>query len=196
MSKSIEIFKAHLYDDVSKLNHLPERTLNRLLRIRSGYTLWLQYPNKKNKEIVLHLTNQFKIEKSVAYQDVLAIQELLGSFQKSSKDWHQYNFNKMIQKSYEVAEKKNNSDAMTKAAAAYAKYNQLDKEITSATPWEDLKPQPFEMTENPEVIGIKRVPNIKDKIANLFAKYKEDINTIEDVTYEDVDIDFLNNEEQ
>ena len=194
-ASTLELCKQHLYTDKDRLNHLPEQTRNRLIRIRSGYTLMMEFPSKKSKDIAMHLMQQYNIEKSVAYDDVRLIQDLMGSLQRASKDWHLYNFNQKVHKAYDMAEAMKNPGEMVKAMAAYGKFNQLDQADETQFPWETVKPQQFEMTENPEVLGIKRIPNVKEKIAKLFEKYKEDIQTVEDVTYEDVDIDFMQDEE-
>lgn len=193
MSKTttLELCRRHLYDDVSKLNDMPENVRSRLLRIRSGYTLWNEFPNKKQKEIAQHLMQMYDIQKSVAYDDIRLIQDLLGSINRSSKDWHLYQFNLKINKAYEIAEKNNDPDAMVKAMAAYGKFNQLDKEDPSEFPWDEIRPQNFEITSDPSVIGIKPIPNLKEKIAQLYKKYQEDLQSVEDVTYEEIDIESL-----
>jgi len=191
MSKTstLEICRRHLYDDVTKLEHLPENIRSRLLRIRSGYTLWNEFPRKKQKDIAQHLMQMYGIEKTTAYDDIRLIQDLLGSINRASKDWHLYQFNLRINRAYEIAETKQDSDAMTKAMAAYGKYNQLDKEDPTEFPWDEIRPQNFEITSDPSVIGIKPIPNLKDKIARLYKKYQEDLQSVEDVTFEEIDIE-------
>ena len=191
MSKTstLEICRRHLYDDVSRLNHLNEDTRNRLLRIRSGYTLWNEFPRKKQKDVAQHIMQMFGVQKSVAYDDIRLIQDLLGSVNRSSKDWHLYQFNLRINRAYEIAENKNDHDGMTKSMAVYAKFNKLDKEDPTEFPWDDIRPQSFEITSDPSVIGIKPIPNLKDKIAQLYKKYQEDLQSVEDVSYEEIDIE-------
>jgi hypothetical protein len=191
MSKTptLELCRRHLYDDVDKLKHLAENVRSRLLRIRSGYTLWNEFPRKKQKEIAQHIMQMYGVQKSVAYDDIRLIQDLLGSINRSSKDWHLYQFNMRINRAYEIAENKNDSDAMTKAMNVYGKYNQLDKDDPTEFPWDEIRPQNFEITSDPSVIGIKPIPNLKDKIAKLYAKYQEDLESVEDVTYEEMDIE-------
>ncbi len=180
-----DICVQHLYDDVDKLSHLPQQQRDKLLRIRSGYTIMNEFPSKKDREIIQHLQNQFRIERSAAYEDLRLIKDLLGSINKQSKDWHRFKFNNMIQKAYEMAELKNDPDSMVKAANTYGKYNQLDKEDAERIPWDEIVPQLYEPTDDPSVLGIKPIPNIREKIAAMKKKYMEDI---EDVTYEDIDI--------
>lgn len=180
-----DICVQHLYDDVSRLSHLPQQQRDKLLRIRSGYTIMLEFPSKKDREIILHLQNQFGIERSAAYEDLRLIKDLLGSINKQSKDWHRFRFNYRNEKAYNMAELKNDPIAMDKCNNTYGKYNQLDKEDAERIPWEDIIPQLYEATDDPSVLGIKPIPNIREKIAAMKKKYMEDI---EDVTYEDIDI--------
>jgi len=180
-----DICVQHLYDDVDKLSHLPQQQRDKLLRIRSGYTIMNEFPSKKDREIIQHLQNQFGIERSAAYEDLRLIKDLLGSINRQSKDWHRFKFNNMIQKAYEMAELKNDPDSMVKASNTYGKYNQLDKEDAERIPWEEIIPQLYEPTDDPTVLGIKRVPNIREKIAAMKNKYMGDI---EDVTYEEMDL--------
>lgn len=157
----------------------------RIIRIRDMYTLWLNYPSKKELEIAQELTMRYGIKKSAAYEDVRIIKNLLGDLNKASKDFHRWQFNNMIRKAYDLAERRKNPDAMVKAADKYGKYNQLDKEDVLDNPWETIQVQPFEPTSDPTVIGIKPVPNIKEKIAKKLKQYwNEDI---EDVTFEESD---------
>lgn len=75
---------------------------------------------------------------------------------------------------------------MAAAADKYAKYNQLDREDAFRIPWDEIVPQRFEPSSDPEVIGIRPVPGIQDKIRALKEKYLKDIEDIED---EDADFD-------
>lgn len=190
MSKkqTYDICVKHLYDDVDKLKHLGPQVIARLLRIRSAYTLMNEFPSKPDREIILHIMNEGEVEKSAAYEDLRIIKDLLGSINKQSKDWHRFKFNDQIQKAYDLAEIQKNPDAMQKAMATYAKYNQLDIEDTERMPWEDIIPQMFEPTEDPTVLGIKPIPNFREKQAALKKKYEDQI---EDVTYEEIDLKSL-----
>lgn len=184
---SLELCQKHLFDDENKLAYLTEQQQNTIKRIRSAYNLWNNNPSKRAKEIVDHLKN-LGIENHRAYEEVRIIQELLGDINKPSKDWHRYKFNAMVLKAYEIAEIKQDADAMQKAANTYAKFNQLDKEDPLKVPWDQIIPQLFEPTEDPTVLGIKPIQNIREKIAAMNKKYNSDI---EDVTYESIDIEQL-----
>jgi len=192
-SKTLDLCRQHLYSDVDKMAAVPVNIRERILRIRSGYTLWNEYPSKKDKEIAIFLMQQCNIEKSTAYDDVRLIKDLLGSINKQSKDWHLYQVNAWLDEAVIMARVKNDPDAIIKAAKVKVSANQLDKTDETEFPWEDLKVQSFEMTSDPSVIGLKKIPNLKEKIAAAFKKYAEDISFIEEVTYEEIDLDPIMN---
>ena len=108
MSKSstLELCRQHLYNDVDKMPGVPANVRERIVRIRAGYDLWSQFPSKKEKEIALHLEKLYNIEKSRAYDDIRLIKDLLGSFNKQSKDWHLYQVNAWLEEAVEMARKK------------------------------------------------------------------------------------------
>ena len=186
--QTYDICVNHLYDDISRLEYLAPQTRARVLRIRAAYTMMNEFPSKKDREIVLFIQNQFEVENHAAYEDLRIIKDLLGSINRQSKDWHRFKFNNMVMKAYEVAQLKNDPDAMQKAANTYAKYNQLDKEEQDRIPWEEIVPQTFIPTEDPSILGIKPMPNFRIKQAEMIKKYQ---GQIEDVTYEDIDIQQL-----
>ena len=185
---TLELCRKHLYDDVNDMPGVLPAVRERIVRIRAGFTYWNDFTRKKEKEIAQHLMSMYGVEKSTAYDDVRLIKDLLGNVNKASKDWYLYKTNCWLDEAVEMARVKNNEDAIIKAAAVSGKINKLDKDDPTEFPWDDLKPQSFVITSDPSVIGIKPIPNLKDKIAKLFEKYKSDIEIVEDVTYEDIDV--------
>ncbi len=49
--------------------------------------------------------------------------------------------------------------------------------------------QPFTATDDPSVLGIKPIPNIQDKIKKMLEKYRAETMDIDDVTFEDADLE-------
>ena len=190
MSKqsTLELCRKHLYDDVNNMPGVLPAVRDRIVRIRAGFTYWNDFTRKKEKEVAQHLMALYGVEKSTAYDDVRLIKELLGNINKASKDWHLYKTNCWLDEAVEMARIKNNESEIIKAAAVSGKINQLDKQDPTEFPWDDIKPQQWIITSDPSVIGIKPIPNLKDKIAKLFEKYKTDIEIVEDVTYEEIDV--------
>lgn len=74
---------------------------------------------------------------------------------------------------------------MVAAADKYGKYTQLDKEDLVDRGYDKIQVQPFEPTDDPSVIGIKPIPNIRQRIQDKIKQYWND--DIEDVDFEPVE---------
>lgn len=185
--QTLELCRVHLFDDVEKLRNvsLSQQAIERILRLRAAFNLWNKYPLKKEAEIRDFIMKQSGVEKTSAYEDIQILKILLGDFQETSKEFHRFRFNHMIDKAFEMAERKQDARGMATAAGHYAKYNKIDQEEALKIPYEDIVPQTFEPTSDPTVIGIKPIPNIREKIAGMKRKYMADI--AEDITFEETD---------
>jgi len=185
--QTLELCRLHLFDDVDKLKQVSvsQQGIDRILRLRSAFNMWNKYPLKKEAEIRDFIMKQSGVERTTAYEDIQILKILLGDFQETSKEFHRFRFNHMIDKAFEMAERKQDGRGMATAAGNYAKYNKIDQEDVLKIPYEDIVPQPFEPTSDPTVIGIKPIPNIREKIGAMKKKYMNDI--AEDITYEETD---------
>lgn len=178
----------HLFSDVDVMRRdkVPEAVISRIVRIRDLYSQWLQTPSLSDRAVVLRLCSSYGIRKSMAYEDVRLIKMLLGNINRASKDFHRWRVNAMIERAYAIAEQRKDTRGMNAASMAYIKANNLDKADSNDINWDEILVQPFDITENPEVLGIRRVPGIQEKIRRMKEKYfNEDI---EDVKYEEVDL--------
>lgn len=197
--QTLELCRLHLFDDIERLqeNKISQQGIDRILRLRAAFTMWNKYPRKKEAEIRDYIMQQSGVERTAAYEDIQILKTLLGEFAESSKEFHRFRFNFMIENAYDLAERKQDARAMAAAAGNYAKYNQLDKDDAVKIPWDEIVPQTFEPTSDPSVIGIKPVANIREKIAAMKRKYINDI--AEDIDFEEVDFneeEFFRNEEK
>ena len=185
----IDTAREHLFSDVADmtLHRLPAATQTHILRLRDLYNYWLQHPKTADKEIVLKLQNDYSLAKSQAYTDLSILKSLLGELQKTTKDYHRFRFNQMIQEAFEVARVQKDAKAMQAAAAQYAKYNQLDKEDALNFDYEKIIVQTFVPTEDPSVAGFKPIPNIREKIRSKIDFYSQDCEVIEDIEIESAD---------
>lgn len=186
--KTLELCRQHLFDDVDRMkkNGVPECTRARILRLRSAYTYWNEFPTTGDKQIRDFLMEQFGVEKTAAYEDIKLIKTLIGETSETSKSFHRWKFNQMTQETYDEAKEVGNMIVMAMTTANYGKYNQLDKEDATVIAWDDIAIQPFEPTSDPSVLGIKPVANIEARIEALKQKYMSE--DIEDITYEDIDL--------
>ena len=179
---TVEVMKKYLFADVDEMteNRVPQVTQNRILRLRDMYNYWLQYPRLKDLDIVHELMKRHKISKSIAYEDLRVIKYLLGDLNKASKDYHRYRFIQRNQETYDTAKRLNDAKAMAACDNTYAKYTQLDKEDAQDLGYDKIVVQPFVPTADPTVIGIKPVPNIRQKSADKNNSYwAEDMDEVQ-----------------
>lgn len=188
LPNTLTLVEEHLFDDVEVMerNGVPEIIQQRIIRLRDIYNRWTSSPSKKEFELVQILIANYDIKKSQAYDDLKIVKLLIGNFNTSSQEYARWKFNNMIDRTFDMAERRKDSRSMASAASYYAKFNNLDKIIPEAKEW-DIRPQPFQITEDPSILGFKRIPNIDAKIQATIKKYwNEDIETI---TFEEVDLD-------
>ena len=165
----------------------PEATINHIIRIRDVYSYWLQFPQKKDREIVCELMRRGNIQRSAAYEDLRLIKQLLGDLNKVSKDYARYRFLQMVERAYEVAENSGDARSMVAAADKLGKYMGLAEADEVDKGYDKIPVQIFAVTDNPEVIGLKRLPNARDRIKEMKQKYWNE--EIVDVEAEEVDYD-------
>lgn len=179
----------YLFTDRDKMirSGVPEATINHIIRIRDVYSYWLQFPQKKDREIVGELMRRGNIQRSAAYEDLRLIKQLLGDLNKVSKDYARYRFLQMVERAYEVAENSGDARSMVAAADKLGKYMGLAEADEVDKAYDKIPVQIFAVTDNPEVIGLKRLPNARDQIKAMKQKYWNE--EIVDVEAEEVDYD-------
>lgn len=179
----------YLFTDRDKMirSGVPEATINHIIRIRDVYSYWLQFPQKKDREIVAELMRRGNIQRSAAYEDLRLIKQLLGDLNKVSKDYARYRFLQMVERAYEVAESSGDARSMVAAADKLGKYMGLAEADEVDKGYDKIPVQIFAVTDNPEVIGLKRLPNARDLIKAMKQKYWNE--EIVDVEAEEVDYD-------
>ncbi len=179
---TLEICRKHLYDDAE---NIPEAYRERIKRVRVGYMFWYEFPTKKEPDLRDHLMNEFGIVKSTAYEDIQLIKILLGDIKNPGKDWIRFRVNTMLENAYALAELQKDPKAMALAADKLGKYNMLDKPDADPLPFDEIVPQPFEPTDDPSPLGLKKDPDIRKKKNKMLEKYQAEIEII-DVPFEDV----------
>lgn len=189
---TLDICKKYLFEDAEAV---PVFHRDKILRLRSAFTYWYEYPRKNEPEIRDYITKQFKVSVVQAYQDIQIIKILLGNIQRTSKEWLRYQVNSMLDEAYRVAQIRKDSKAMTAAAAAKAKFNMLHLPDAEPLPYDEIVPQPFEPTDDPTPLGLKKDPDIREKKRKMLEKYIQDIEII-DVPYEEMVKDGNDGEEE
>ena len=166
-----------------------EAIVVRVLRIREEYNWFIGNPDSKDRQFIESAMSRHGINKTQAYSDLAIIKALLPHLSQASRDFHRYRFNEMILETYQMAKKRKDTKTMEKAASSYAKYNRVDLEDEQAVPYDLIVVQPFTATDDPTVLGIKPIPHINERIHALLKKYQAENIDIEDIEYEDADIE-------
>ena len=188
---AIEVCRTDLFTKVEDLqSRYPQTLVDKVLRVREMYNWFISNPDGTDREFVAELLQRHSVSKVTAYSDLAIVKSLLPMLASASRDFHRWRFNEMIINTYKMAEKRKDTKTMERAAASYAKYNRVDLEDEQVVPYEMIVVQPFVATSDPSALGIKPIPNIQQRISEMIAKYRAETLDIEDVEFEEADLEF------
>ena len=187
---AIDVCRLDLFTAEEELREkYTEPIVARVLRIRDEYNWFLSNPDAKDRQFVEAALSRYGINRSQAFSDLAIIKALLPQLAQASRDFHRYRFNEMILETYQMAKKRKDTKTMEKAASSYAKYNRVDLEDEQAVPYDLIVVQPFTATDDPTVLGIKPIPRLQERIQELLHKYQAENIDIEDIEYEEADLE-------
>lgn len=187
---ALELCRSDLFTKEDELRQAyPQLLVDKVLRVRDMYNWCIANPDAKDRQFVEQELSRYDISKVVAYSDLAIVKTLLPTLASASRDFHRWRYNEMILETYQMAKKRKDTKTMEKAASSYAKYNRIDLEDEQAVPYEMIVVQPFTATSDPTVLGIKPIPNINDKIKAMLNKYRAETIDIEDITFEEADLE-------
>ena len=187
---ALELCRSDLFTKEDELRQAyPQLLVDKVLRVRDMYNWCIANPDAKDRQFVEQELSRYDISKVVAYSDLAIVKTLLPTLATASRDFHRWRYNEMILETYQMAKKRKDTKTMEKAASSYAKYNRIDLEDEQAVPYEMIVVQPFTATSDPTVLGIKPIPNINDKIKAMLNKYRAESIDIEDITFEEADLE-------
>ena len=188
---TIEVCRAHLFTkEVELREQYPQQIVDKVLRVREMYNWFIANPDGTDREFVSEVCQRHGIHRTTAYSDLAVVKSLLPMLGSASRDFHRWRTNEMLIATYKMAEKRKDSKTMERAATAYGKLNRVDLEDEQAMPYDMIVPQPFTATDDPRVLGIEPIPTINEKISAMIQKYRAETIDIEDVEFEEVDLEF------
>lgn len=187
---TINVCKLDLFTPEAELRQkYDDITTQRVLRIRDLYSYILANPDTKDRQFVEHAISAFDISQSCAYNDLAIVKTLLPMLGQASRDFHRWRANEMLLETYRMAKARKDTKTMEKAASSYAKYNRVDLEDEQLLPYDEIVVQPFTATDDPTPLGIKPIPNIQERIKAMLDKYIAESIDIQDVEYEEYDLE-------
>lgn len=185
----LEACRKDLYTPEDELRaKYPAQTADKVMRIREMHQWILANPAAKDALFISEVTTRFGVTRPTAYSDLAVIKALLPLLDKSTKEFHRWRFVEMILRTFEVAEKRKDARTMERAAATYAKFTKVDAEESIDIPIDQILVQPFIATDDPSVLGIKKIPNIRERQRKLLEKYMQEVPDIQDIEFEEADI--------
>lgn len=188
---AIEVCRADLFTKEDELRaRYPQPIADKVLRVREMYNWFISNPDATDREFISELCQRHSIHRTTAYSDLSVVKSLLPLLSTASRDFHRWRTNEMLIATYRMAEKRKDTKTMERAATAYGKLNRIDIEDEQAIPLDLILVQPFTATDDPRVLGIEPIPNINEKISAMIDKYRKETIDIEDVEFEDVDLQF------
>lgn len=174
----IDDYQLNLFASAEEMEqrNVPEHIRVRLLRLRALYTFWLNFPSKTTREMVQQdLMMHPDIKQREAYDDIKLIKILIGNLEAESKEWHRHVFNRRTEEIYRQAMRDHDNRAAEKANADYAKYNRVGEIDPQPFDYDDIVPHQIEPTDDPTVIGISPVKDLRGAIRRLKRKLGADI---------------------
>ena len=187
----IDIARTDLYTSREELEakHYALAQIEHILRLRDMVTWCIANPDSKDRQFVDEILQRYDVSKVTAYADLKIVKSLLPNLAEATRDYHRWRYNEMILETYQMAKKRKDTKTMEKAASSYAKYNRVDLEDEQAVPYDLIVVQPFTATDDPTVLGIKPIPRLQERIQELLHKYQAENIDIEDIEYEEADLE-------
>lgn len=191
MPNAMDVCRTELFTDAATLRgRYPEAVADKVIRVRELYNRYLGRPSASDSELIGQLCEAHKIHRTTAYDDLKIVKTLLPVMTTASRDFHLWRVNEMLMSTYRKAEAKGDTRTMERVAATYAQTNKVDQKEEQRIPYELLMLQPFVPTDDPRSIGIEPIPNIQEKIDSMIQKYRAETIDIDDVEFEEVDLEF------
>lgn len=175
---TIEQYQSILFSPSEELDHsaLPSAVKARVLRLRALYTYWINFPSRSTREMVAQDREMHApLSEREAYDDVKLVKVLLGNLEQESKEWHRHVFNKRIEEVYRAAIANGDLKTAERANADYAKFNRVGELDPAPADYEGITPHVIEPTDDPTVIGIAPIKDLRGTIRRLRKKLGADI---------------------
>lgn len=191
MPNMIDVCRADLYTKQEELiQRYPQVIVEKVLRVREMYNWFIANPDATDREFVSEVCQRHKVHRTTAYSDLSVVKALLPMLGSASRDFHRWRASEMLMNTYKMAEKRKDTKTMERAASSYAKMHRVEVEDEQAVPYDMIVPQHFTATDDPRTLGIEPIPNIEQKIKTMIEKYRAETIDIEDVEFEEYDLEF------
>lgn len=173
-----------LSDDELFEQRIAQTVIERIHRLRGLYAYWLQFPQKFDQDIVQYDMAMFKVGKSQAYDDLHLVRLILGNLQQASKDFMRWKINQDLEQDLKAARRAGDHRSVAAIEKNRILNNRTNKEDELELEFDKIIPQQFVPVDDPTVLGIKRLPDLRNRIRELVKKYSD--NSVQFAEYEEL----------
>ena len=190
LPKTIDVCRVDLFTPLAELTEKYDGIIcARVMRVRDEYQWMLANPDARDRQFVEEFAGRYGVSDQAIYADLAIIKQLMPALSAATRDFHRWKTNQMLLETYQMARKRKDAKTMERAASSYGKLNRVDLEDEQTMPFDLIVVQPFTATQDPSVLGIKPIPNIDEKISRMIEKYRAETIDIDDVEYEEADLE-------
>ena len=188
---TLDLARENLFSSESELeSKLGKFDIDRIMKVRAMYMWRLSNPEMKDRQFIDEFRSRYPdAGKNVAHEYMVVVNTLLPALSEKAREFHRWRYNEMILETYQMAKARKDTKTMERAATSYGKLNRVDAEEIQQLPFHLIVVQPFMATSDPRVLGIEPIPNIDDKIKAMLDKYIKETIDIEDVEFEEADLE-------
>lgn len=173
-----------LSDDELFERRIAQTVIERIHRLRGLYAYWLHFPQKFDQDIVQYDMAMFKVGKSQAYDDLHLVRLILGNLQQASKDFMRWKINQDLEQDLKAARRAGDHRSVAAIEKNRIINNRTDKEDELELEFDKIIPQQFVPVDDPTVLGIKKLPDLRNRIRMLVKKYSD--NSVQFAEYEEL----------
>ena len=173
-----------LSDDELFERRIAQTVIERIHRLRGLYAYWLQFPQKFDQDIVQYDMAMFEVGKSQAYDDLHLVRLILGNLQQASKDFMRWKINQDLEQDLKAARRAGDHRSVAAIEKNRIINNRTDKEDELELEFDKIIPQQFVPVDDPSVLGIKKLPDLRNRIRELVKKYSD--NSVQYAEYEEL----------
>lgn len=170
-------------DELQEL-HISAIVKARVERLRGCYAFWLRYPRFTVREMVDQDKAMFGVSETQAYDDIHLCQVMLGNLNAASKEFWRWKVNQEIDEDRKAAKAAGDFRALAVMQKNRIKNNRTDTPDEPELAFDKIVPVEFRMTDDPTVIGLQKIPNLRAKIKKMEKRYS--MPDIEDADFEEL----------
>ena len=167
----------------------PPAMADRILRIRAMYNYWLANPTTRDREMRDIIMAEYGVAMSTAYEDLKVIHQLVPLISDKSREFHRARAEEMYMETFNEARNAGDVRTMASTTAAYSRYFNIDKEDDFNPNYDLIRIQPFTPSLDVRILGLRPIPDVYNRIAQLTKELSRDFADIEDVECEEADLE-------